>query len=180
MPPDDWQAFLNSARRIHASHAHGAGPLALGFRGRWLRRSNHAITGTDFCSIVRGKRAGEPATVTTDPQATPRELYGARRLREALGRSGAKTSGAVLVGVKSSRLFAGIAGLPDFATRAESFHLGRAGSRWVVVGSDPSGVLYGCLELARRIAASRGLPRNLNVTDGPAFPIRGTCLFWMK
>jgi hypothetical protein len=119
-----------------------------------------------------------PATVTTDPQATPRELYGASRLSDALDHSGA-ASATVLVGVKSSSLFTGVA-LPDLAGRTESFHLGRAGNRWVVEGSDPSGVLYGCLELARRVTAAHGLPRDLDVTDGPAFRIRGTNLFWMK
>jgi hypothetical protein len=70
-------------------------------------------------------------------------------------------------------------GLPDFGSRTEAFHLGRAGDRWIVAGSDGSGVLYGCLELARRIAASHGLPKDLDVTDGPAFRMRGTNLFWM-
>jgi len=121
-------------------------------------------------------------TVVTDSQATPRELYGAARLREAIERAvpGAKGKGTILVGVKSSNLFAGVAGLPDLAARAETFHIGRVGDRWVVAGSDPSGVLYGCLELARRISASGRLPRAIDVTDGPAFRIRGTNLFWMR
>ena len=124
------------------------------------KEGDHAITGTDFRSVARGKRAAGAGQSQRIPKPRRARLYGAWRLREALGPlPGAKAAGTILVGVNSSSLFAGIAGLPDFATRTESFHLGRAGNRWVVVGSDPSGVLYGCLELARRITASRGLPR---------------------
>jgi hypothetical protein len=135
-----------------------------------------------FVLLLAGNAQAGAVTVATDPQATPRELYGAARLREALELTlpGATAVGSVLIGVKSSSLFTGITGLPDFAARPESFHLGRVRDRWVVAGSDPSGVLYGCLELARRISASRGLPRAIDVTDGPAFRIRGTNLFWMK
>jgi hypothetical protein len=135
-----------------------------------------------FILLLAGSPQAGAVTVVTDPQATPRELYGAERLREALAHTvpGAKASETVLVGVKSSSLFAGIAGLPDFAGKTESFHLGRVGNRWVVEGGDPSGVLYGCLDLARQISASRGLPRTIDMTDGPAFRIRGTNLFWMK
>ena len=62
----------------------------------------------------------------------------------------------------------------------EAFLLKRAGNDWLVAGSDPSGVLYGCLEMARRIEAGRHMPAQLDSADRPAFKIRGTNLFWMK
>ncbi|MDR2101331.1 MAG: hypothetical protein LBP43_02020 [Treponema sp.] len=43
----------------------------------------------------------------------------------------------------------------------------------VVTGAAPSGVLYGCLELARRIRQEGGIPRELAVYDEPAFSLRG-------
>jgi hypothetical protein len=49
-----------------------------------------------------------------------------------------------------------------------------------VIGSDPSGVLYGCMELARQSAAAKTLPERLDMTDKPAFAMRGTNLSWMK
>jgi hypothetical protein len=135
-----------------------------------------------FVLLLAGSAQGGTVTVVTDPLATSREIYGAARLREVLEHTvlGAKATGTILVGMQSSSLLAGVTGLPQWAEHPESFHLGRAGNRWVVAGSDPSGVLYGCLELARRILAEHGLPRTIDVTDGPAFRIRGTNLFWMK
>jgi hypothetical protein len=94
-----------------------------------------------FVLLLAGSARTGPVTISTDPQATPRELYGASRLQEALDRAapGTKSAGTVLVGVRSSGLFTGIPGLPAFGARTESFHLGRAGNRWVVIGSDASG-----------------------------------------
>jgi hypothetical protein len=128
--------------------------------------------------LIAGFSLAVHAAVITDPQATSRELYGASRLNSALARAG--QDGNVLVGIRSARIFDGISGLPDFGARTESFALRRAGERWLVVGSDASGVLYGCLELARRVNAAHRLPPQIDVTDGPAFRIRGTNLFWMK
>jgi len=49
-----------------------------------------------------------------------------------------------------------------------------------VVGEGDSGVLYGCLELADRIRAAEGIPRNLDVTDAPEFKLRGPCIGMQK
>ena len=141
-----------------------------------------------YCS--REARWRESATVTTDPQATPRELYGARRLREALGRSGAKTSGAVLVGVKSSRLFAGI-------RRAAGFcNTGGVVSSWP--GGQPLGrrrqrPFRGAVRLPGAGSARRGIagaapqpqrdgrpglphPRHLPVLDETGYSLTGPSL----
>jgi hypothetical protein len=121
--------------------------------------------------------------IVTDPGATPRELYAASRLSEALAKSGVSlgTGSRILAGTRSSSIFADTTSLPGFAEGAtEAFRLKRSGNDWLVVGSDPSGVLYGCLEMARRIEADRSVPAQLDVTDRPAFKIRGSNLFWMK
>ena len=49
-----------------------------------------------------------------------------------------------------------------------------------VVGGDDSGVLYGCLELARRIRLEGGLPVISDYTDKPAMKLRGTCIGLQK
>jgi hypothetical protein len=119
--------------------------------------------------------------VSLDPAATPRETYGASRLDAALSDVRLPAGARVIAAVRSSALFAGYSGLPDFsASDGEAFHLRRAGNDWLVVGSDPAGVLYGCLELAQRVSASKTLPERIDFTDRPAFRIRGTNLFWMK
>lgn len=121
--------------------------------------------------------------VSLDSAATPREAYGASQLEAALNSTEVHlpVNGRVVAAVRSSALFAGYSGLPNFSTSdSEAFHLRRAGNDWLVLGSDPSGVLYGCLELAQRVSASKTLPGRIDFTDRPAFRIRGTNLFWMK
>lgn len=46
----------------------------------------------------------------------------------------------------------------------------------IVSGSDASGALYGCLELAERIKESGTLPENLTFSDKPEMVLRGTCI----
>ena len=42
-----------------------------------------------------------------------------------------------------------------------------------MIGSDPSGVLYGCLDLARRVRETGKLPQSLDFADRPQFLLRG-------
>ena len=121
--------------------------------------------------------------VSLDAAATPREKYGAAQLEAALAAPEVRlpASAHVIAAVRRSALLASHTGLPVFgASDSEAFHLRRAGNDWLIVGSDPSGVLYGCLELARRVSVSKTLPQQIDFTDRPAFRIRGTNLFWMK
>jgi len=122
-------------------------------------------------------------SVALDPSATPRERYGASQLEVVLASPDfrAPERARVIAAVRTSILFSAYSGLINFsAGDKEAFQLRQAGNDWLVVGSDPSGVLYGCLELARRASASKTLPVQVELTDRPAFRIRGTNLFWMK
>ena len=113
----------------------------------------------------------------------PRELYAAARRADAIAKAGVSLGAGsrILAGARSSSIFANTASLPAFPEGAtEAFRLKRSGNDWLVAGSDPSGVLYGCLEMARRIEADRRMPAQLDVADRPAFKIRGSNLFWMK
>ena len=132
-----------------------------------------------FTTLVMALRCG--AAVVTDPAATPRELYGAARIEAALTKTGvALPAGSkILAGTQSSSIFAG-AETGAVPSGVEAFHLKHAGNNWLIVGSDPSGVLYGCLELTRLIEADHRLPGELDRSDRPALKIRGTNLFWMK
>ncbi len=122
----------------------------------------------------------EGSAVITAPDATPRELYAASRLNDAIARARVRlpAHSRILVGTQASSLFGASPLTLDHAT--EGFRLLRSGNDWRVIGSDPSGVLYGCLELARRIEENQRLPSQLDVTDRPVMKIRGTNLFWMK
>ena len=122
----------------------------------------------------------ETGAVITAPDASPRELYAASILNDAVARANVRLpeGSRVLVGTLASSLFGDAASFPP--NTSEAFRLMRSGRNWWVVGSDPSGALYGCLELARRIEENHRLPEQIDVTDRPALKIRGTNLFWMK
>jgi hypothetical protein len=104
-----------------------------------------------LATISPGARA---ETVILDSASSARERYAASRLKDALAKAGVlpRPNTRILVGTKSSSLFAAEKSPPAFPEGAsEAFQLKRAGADWLVIGSDPSGVLDGCLELARRI-----------------------------
>ena len=46
----------------------------------------------------------------------------------------------------------------------------------VVVGADPTGVMYGLMELRERVMAARSMPTLLDIADGPEMVLRGSCI----
>ncbi|MCF2501858.1 hypothetical protein L0663_00590 [Dyadobacter sp. CY107] len=58
----------------------------------------------------------------------------------------------------------------------EGFQILSTGNKLILAGSDASGVLYGCLELAERIKNEGKIPENLAVSDQPEMVLRGTCI----
>jgi hypothetical protein len=119
--------------------------------------------------------------VITAKGATPRELYGAQKLRSAL--TGLKTAPAgarILAAVRSAAELNRF-DLPEFWPQAEeAFLIQQVGKTWIVTGSDPSGVLYGELELADRIRADGALPAGIDDMEHPALKLRGTCIGMQK
>jgi hypothetical protein len=66
------------------------------------------------------------------------------------------------------------------ARKAEGFSLTTGPHRIDVVGADPAGVLYGCLEAAARIQAEGAVPDGLRVNDAPVMTQRATGILLMK
>ncbi len=92
-------------------------------------------------------------------------LYAVGRLEKALPADGPK----VLLGVARGQ------------STPESFSIKRSsGGEISVTGSDESGLLYGCLELARLAGRPGGLPSTLSVTDSPTMVLRGPCIGMQK
>ena len=122
-----------------------------------------------------------PVKVITAKGATPRELWGAQQLRAALiDVKGVPPGARVVAALRTAPELAHFQ-LPEFWPQAEeAFLLKQVGKTWVVAGSDPSGVLYGELELAARIKAARALPEGINDTEHPALKLRGTCIGMQK
>ena len=104
-------------------------------------------------------------------KASPRINYAMERVRAACDEVSA--GGTVTVSVQ------GVGGADKL--KPEGFRLKSLGGNSVeVVGADQSGVLYGCLELADRIRASRAMPAGLDITDAPDFKLRGPCIGMQK
>lgn len=121
-----------------------------------------------------------PIRVTVEPHAAPREIFGAQRLQRAVASITSATPVHIILGVRSSPLFAHYP-IGQFQSGAsEAFLLRRIGSTILVAGSDPSGVLYGSLDLASRIQAGHALPAELNFEDHPALKLRGVCIGMQK
>ena len=110
--------------------------------------------------LIRAASAAVPVGVP--PDASPRERFGAERLRAAL-QAVTQPGAQVALAVRPS----------EFAGAEEAFHLSRNGDTWQVTGSDASGVLYGCLELAARVRQAGALPPSLDFSDRPQFMLRG-------
>ncbi len=125
-----------------------------------------------------GVMQAAPVKVTTEAGASPRELYGAERLRESL--KGVDEDANVVVGMLSSK---GVArfNLPEFWPQAkEAFLIRQVGRTWVVTGSDASGLLYGEMELASRVKVAGRLPVGIDDTEHPALKLRGTAIGMQK
>ena len=101
------------------------------------------------------------ADVTTRPNPTPRERYAIDRLRSIT------TSLHIVASVDPA------------LTTTESFRIHRTADTVLVTGADPSGVLYGCLELERRLRAGP-IPAALDFTDHPTLVLRGTAIGMQK
>ncbi|MGA3068104.1 MAG: hypothetical protein ABSF29_14770 [Tepidisphaeraceae bacterium] len=131
--------------------------------------------------------------LAVDGNASPRVVYGAGRLAQAISAAGMQienSAGAdsirILIGKPSSdsiqkMIRNGEIVLGAGEPKAEGFLLqGFPDGLIAVVGADDSGELYGCLELASRIRDAGRLPENLHFMDAPAFKLRGPCIGMQK
>ena len=135
----------------------------------------------------------ETVSIVIASNAAPRVVFGAEKLAEAIKSArmdavivsyDARKLSAVLTGNSTEQA----AGKKIYVARQktggerESFILGQmmVGNDLVVMGNDDSGVLYGCLELAKRIRAEGKLPTHLQFSDKPAMTLRGTCVGMQK
>ncbi len=72
---------------------------------------------------------------------------------------------------------------PDLACNIqakESFRIKYMENGFYVSGSDDSGALYGCLELAEKVTKTGKLPASIDFSDKPEMVLRGTCIGLQK
>lgn len=149
---------------------------AVAFRSR-ISTCLFSTTGVLVLSVLPASAAIQ---VRTAPHATPREVWGAEHLRQAL--QGVSGDATILLAQRNSPLLRRYGKrLPTFWPHAEeAFILRRYGNTIIDAGYDPSGVLYGAMELADRIQASHVLPPTLDYEDHPALKLRGFSIGMQK
>lgn len=105
-----------------------------------------------------------------------RERFAAERLQHAV--SGLAGNERILLATRRDALLLPYdKQIPDFWPNAkEAFLLKRLGDTVIVAGYDESGVLYGAVELADRIAAAHAVPAELDYEDHPALKLRGVAI----
>ncbi|HVU48358.1 MAG TPA: hypothetical protein VHD85_19670 [Terracidiphilus sp.] len=130
-----------------------------------------------LCAVAHA----DSVKIVTAKDATPRELYGAEKLRDALSDLATVQHGVQIVAAVRSAPELTHFNLPEFWPQAEeAFLIKQLGNTWIVAGSDSSGVLYGELELADRIRAARALPAGIDDMEHPALKLRGTSIGMQK
>ncbi len=119
--------------------------------------------------------------VITAKGASSRALWGAQQLRTALAGLKSAPAGARVVAALRTAPELQQFNLPEFPPKVEeAFLIKQIGNTWVIAGSDPSGVLYGELELVDRVRASGTLPTGINDMEHPLLKLRGTCIGMQK
>jgi len=68
----------------------------------------------------------------------------------------------------------------DEMSGRESFLIRSEKDVFVIGGSDPSGTLYGCIEMSERIQKDGILPEKIDYTDKPGMILRGACIGLQK
>lgn len=105
-------------------------------------------------SIFISLPASASIRIRTSTNATECEIHAATRLEAAT--TGLSEDATILLAPYAKQLEA----FPPYAT--EAFILHRFGAVIVVAGTGPSGVLYGAMELAERIASTHALSATLD------------------
>jgi hypothetical protein len=123
--------------------------------------------------------------------ANQRIKFGAEKLSKALVGAGynAKTiaannassgKGIIVVGTAGDQLVKNAKSVYHLAANKtvgkEGFNISSSKDNIVISGTDNSGALYGCIELADQVGNKGKLPENIAITDQPEMVLRGACI----
>jgi len=127
------------------------------------------------------------------PQSTPaRVTFGAEKLKGSLVNSGylvnivtsdkqPKKGRKILVGYSNEAVITNAPVASNInASGKEGFSIISAENILTIKGTDASGALYGCLEVADQVKKQGELPANLQLTDQPQMVLRGTAIGLQK
>ena len=145
---------------------------------------------TSLCSFqtvyLPGKKAGKSLSLILSRAHHVRVQYGAEKLQKALTDVGYTvrilaqdklplTGNWIAVGEPGDKIYQPPAG--EKKLKKEGFSIAPTSQHNIVItGADPSGALYGCLELAERVRSLGKLPGDIRFTDQPEMVLRGTCI----
>ena len=126
---------------------------------------------------------------------SPRSAYGAEKLGESLTKMGFKVVSAEAIDPekKGYRIIIGETNNPSLSELQrstgtgplvngipESYNLYSSGDLIIIRGSDPSGTMYGCLELAGMVERNGHLPVSIDRTESPEMVLRGAAVGLQK
>lgn len=115
--------------------------------------------------------AGEPVVLQAAAGNAPRVAYGIEKLSGALKEAGYTISRS---GKKVIRI------VQQGNSGKEGFSISSKDATITIAGTDASGILYGCLELAERIRENGRIPQQINFSDKPEMVLRGACVGLQK
>jgi hypothetical protein len=133
--------------------------------------------------------------ICTQSGQNERILYGLSKLQNALSnistaskivyqQQPALTSNAIIVGLISDPLIQSVITKlklsKDSMPGKEGFVIRSSKNTILITGSDPSGVMYGCFELADSIKLNGKIPVAINIKDKPQMVMRGACVGLQK
>ncbi|MBN1187789.1 MAG: hypothetical protein JXB49_36285 [Bacteroidales bacterium] len=151
---------------------------------------------TFFVFIVfLGACTGREVTFITLKDTSQREKYGIEKLVDAIMDAGmnveqeqaalfSSKKQTIIIGALNDTAFVNLCNnigfTFDYVPGKEGYIIKSQDNKVVVGGSDASGILYGCLELAGRIKKSKKIPKDLDFIDQPEMVLRGACIGLQK
>ncbi len=189
---DEQDARRDSGRREGGRHSFPSTGIARHHRRLPLPMKSPLLAVLATAALAQGEPLSSTVAIVVPEHAAPRVTFGVSRLAAALEETGRTT--AIVPAAELSHYFHQVIVGPfrDPALRshlpadaaapgAEGFSLATDPTgALVVAGADDSGMLYGCLELARRTRTAHGLPDRVSDTEAPAFHLRGPTLVLQK
>lgn len=131
-------------------------------------------------------------TIVIPVQSSPRIKFGADKLAKSLSLIGYDVkivqrdklpagNDLIVIGVRGDVLLEGLSPGTAKQPGKEGFNITYAKNKSLIIeGADPSGALYGCMELEAIVQKSGKLPESITLTDQPEMLLRGTCIGLQK
>lgn len=134
-------------------------------------------------------------TIITLESDSPRSQFGAEKLAKTLSEADYRIfqpknqilpdkGTAIVIGELDAKLINLVSSLfqlkSDEISGRENFLIRSGKNVFVIGGSDPSGTLYGCIEMNERIQKDGKLPEKIDYIDQPGMILRGACIGLQK